>query len=159
MTVRRQHITVLTLRRRAWRGWSSAFMSLDRRKGPPVPDNERRKFQLSINPDTRLGDVPSFKVDISEAGVAALRVNERAAPGPILVVTRGQPVAVEILNHLNEPTAIHWHGIELESYDDGVADFGGSSRQHNTAGGPSWDVHGEIHSTARRYLHLPHTLA
>ncbi|HWP69463.1 MAG TPA: multicopper oxidase domain-containing protein [Gemmatimonadaceae bacterium] len=96
-------------------------------KRATIPDNERRKFQLSINPDTRLGDVPSFKVDISEAGVAALRVNERAAPGPILVVTRGQPVAIEILNHLDEPTAIHWHGIELESYDDGVADFGGSS--------------------------------
>jgi FtsP/CotA-like multicopper oxidase with cupredoxin domain len=34
---------------------------------------------------------------------------------------------VEILNHLNEETAIHWHGIELESYNDGVANFGGSS--------------------------------
>ena len=92
-----------------------------------IPDNARRKLQLSINPDTRLGDVPSYKVDISEAGVAAPRINERAAPGPILVVTRGQPVAVEILNHLNEETAIHWHGIELESYNDGVANFGGSS--------------------------------
>jgi len=29
------------------------------------------------------------------------------------------------MNHMNEPTAIHWHGIELESFDDGVADFGG----------------------------------
>lgn len=90
-----------------------------------ISDNARRKFQLSINPDTRLGAVPSYKVDISEAGVAAPRINERAAPGPILLVTRGQPVAMEILNHLNEPTAIHWHGLELESYDDGVADFGG----------------------------------
>jgi FtsP/CotA-like multicopper oxidase with cupredoxin domain len=92
-----------------------------------VPDSARRKLQLSINPDTRFGDVPSYKVDIREAGMAAPRINERAAPGPILVVTRGQPVAVEILNHLNEETAIHWHGIELESYNDGVANFGGSS--------------------------------
>ena len=92
-----------------------------------IPDSARRKFQLTINTDTRLGDVPSYKVEISEGGVAAPRINERAAPGPILVVTRGQPVAVEIVNHLNEPTAIHWHGIELESYDDGVPDFGGSS--------------------------------
>jgi FtsP/CotA-like multicopper oxidase with cupredoxin domain len=42
-----------------------------------------------------------------------------------MVLTRGQPVAVEIVNRLTEPTAIHWHGIELESYDDGVPGFGG----------------------------------
>ena len=90
-----------------------------------IPDSARRKFQLTINPDTRLGDVPSYKVELTQAGVSAPRINERAAPGPVLVVTRGQPVAVEILNHLNEPTAIHWHGIELESYDDGVPNFGG----------------------------------
>ena len=92
-----------------------------------IPESARRKFQLSIHSDTRLGDVPSYKVEISEAGVAAPRINDRAAPGPILVVTRGQPVAVEIQNHLDEPTAIHWHGIELESYNDGVPGFGGSS--------------------------------
>jgi FtsP/CotA-like multicopper oxidase with cupredoxin domain len=30
-----------------------------------------------------------------------------------------------VVNHLREPTAVHWHGIELESYFDGVADFSG----------------------------------
>ena len=94
--------------------------------GTEVPDSVRRKLQLRIQPDTRLGDVPSYKVDVSAAGVSAPRVNDRAAPGPILVVTRGEPVAVEIVNQLNEPTAIHWHGIELESYNDGVPGFGGS---------------------------------
>jgi FtsP/CotA-like multicopper oxidase with cupredoxin domain len=44
-----------------------------------------------------------------------------------MVLTRGTPVAVEVVNRLSEPTAIHWHGIELESYDDGVPDFGGST--------------------------------
>ncbi len=94
---------------------------------PSAPDDKRRRFLLTINPDTRLGASPSYKVDVTEGGVAAPRVNQRAAPGPILVVTRGEPVAVEIRNQLAEPTAIHWHGIELESYDDGVPDFGGSS--------------------------------
>lgn len=92
-----------------------------------VPDVDRRKLQFRIQPDTRLGEVPSYRVDVSEAGVVAPRVNDRAAPGPIIVVTRGQPVAVEILNELNEPTAIHWHGIELESFNDGVPGFGGST--------------------------------
>jgi FtsP/CotA-like multicopper oxidase with cupredoxin domain len=93
----------------------------------PVPDSARRRLRLTINPDTRFGAAPSYRVELSEDGVEAPRVNQRAAPGPILVVTRGQPLAVEIMNRLAEPTAIHWHGIELESFNDGVPDFGGSS--------------------------------
>lgn len=99
--------------------------------GAPVasvaPDSARRTFRMVINPDARFPDAPAYKVDITSNGKSLPRINERAAPGPVLVVTRGEPVAVEIANQLGEPTAIHWHGIELESYDDGVAHFGGSS--------------------------------
>lgn len=47
-------------------------------------------------------------------------------PGSVLVLTRGQPTDVVVVNRLPEPTAIHWHGIELESYSDGVAGWSGS---------------------------------
>ena len=30
-----------------------------------------------------------------------------------------------VINRLKEPTAIHWHGIELESFSDGVAGWSG----------------------------------
>jgi FtsP/CotA-like multicopper oxidase with cupredoxin domain len=46
-------------------------------------------------------------------------------PGPLLLLRRGEPVAVTIVNHLGEPTAVHWHGIELESYADGVPGWSG----------------------------------
>jgi FtsP/CotA-like multicopper oxidase with cupredoxin domain len=36
-------------------------------------------------------------------------------------------VEIEVVNHLNEPTTIHWHGMELESYYDGVPGFGGDA--------------------------------
>jgi FtsP/CotA-like multicopper oxidase with cupredoxin domain len=90
------------------------------------PDSARRTFRMVINPDSRFPDSPSYKVDITSNGSPLPRLNDRSAPGPVLVVTRGEPVAVEIANQIGEPTAIHWHGIELESYHDGVADFGGS---------------------------------
>jgi FtsP/CotA-like multicopper oxidase with cupredoxin domain len=48
--------------------------------------------------------------------------------GPAIVVTRGEPTEVTVLNHLNEPTIIHWHGLELDSYYDGVMG-GGSGTQ------------------------------
>lgn len=49
--------------------------------------------------------------------------------GPPIVLVRGEPVEIEVVNKLREPTAIHWHGIELESYYDGVPGWTGSGNQ------------------------------
>jgi len=46
-------------------------------------------------------------------------------PGPLMLLKRGEPVAITIVNHLKMPTAVHWHGIELESYSDGVPGWSG----------------------------------
>lgn len=47
------------------------------------------------------------------------------SPGPPIVLTRGQPVEITLENHLREATAIHWHGMELESDYDGVHGWSG----------------------------------
>ncbi|HEY0673276.1 MAG TPA: multicopper oxidase domain-containing protein [Longimicrobiales bacterium] len=46
-------------------------------------------------------------------------------PGPLLVLQKDQPVAVNIINQTHEPAAVHWHGIELESFPDGVPGVSG----------------------------------
>jgi FtsP/CotA-like multicopper oxidase with cupredoxin domain len=46
-------------------------------------------------------------------------------PGPTILLKRGEPVSITVVNELPEPTAVHWHGIELDSYYDGVAGFAG----------------------------------
>jgi len=46
------------------------------------------------------------------------------APGPLLVLEQGRPVEITIMNQLHESTTVHWHGMELESYYDGVAGWG-----------------------------------
>ena len=48
------------------------------------------------------------------------------AGGPTLLLQRGQPTDVNIVNRLAENTAVHWHGIELESWSDGVAGWSGA---------------------------------
>lgn len=96
----------------------------------------RRELQMVIDHDTRLGDAPSYKVSVTGNGQPAPRLNDRAAPGPIMFLTRGEPVAVAVQNRLREPTAIHWHGIELESYDDGVPGFGGTAGRVTPAVAP-----------------------
>jgi FtsP/CotA-like multicopper oxidase with cupredoxin domain len=45
--------------------------------------------------------------------------------GPPIVLARNQPVAIAVVNRTNEPTSMHWHGIELaDSYYDGAAGMG-----------------------------------
>jgi FtsP/CotA-like multicopper oxidase with cupredoxin domain len=56
-----------------------------------------------------------------EADPAALPV-----PGSTLVLERDQPVAVTIVNQTQDRAAVHWHGIELESFPDGVPGWSGS---------------------------------
>jgi FtsP/CotA-like multicopper oxidase with cupredoxin domain len=47
-------------------------------------------------------------------------------PGPPIILTQGEPTAVRVVNRLPEPLTVHWHGIELESYFDGVAGVSGT---------------------------------
>ncbi|MEO6526586.1 MAG: multicopper oxidase domain-containing protein [Gemmatimonadaceae bacterium] len=71
---------------------------------------------------------PLFEYVLTDSGGDRVpSVAPRAAP-PI-VLTRGQPVTITVQNALAEATAVHWHGIELESYYDGVAGFSGFAKR------------------------------
>jgi manganese oxidase len=50
-------------------------------------------------------------------------------PGPTIILKRGEPVSITVENQLPEATAVHWHGIELESYYDGVAGYSGEGKR------------------------------
>jgi len=52
-----------------------------------------------------------------------------ALMGPPIVLRRGESVTIAVENRMHEETAIHWHGMELESYYDGVPEFSGEGRQ------------------------------
>jgi FtsP/CotA-like multicopper oxidase with cupredoxin domain len=49
------------------------------------------------------------------------------AGGPVLVLTQGEPTDITVTNRMREATAVHWHGIELESYSDGVVGWSGAA--------------------------------
>ncbi len=46
-------------------------------------------------------------------------------PGPTLFLERGRPARITVVNNLSVPTSVHWHGLEIESYPDGVAGWSG----------------------------------
>jgi FtsP/CotA-like multicopper oxidase with cupredoxin domain len=91
--------------------------------GMPVahrPPKPKRKLDLLIAKDK--SNQKKYTYSVLESGHAA---QTSGGPGPTLVLTRNQPVAIHITNRLDEPTSVHWHGIELESYYDGVPGWGG----------------------------------
>lgn len=70
--------------------------------------------------------VPSLRFILEEHG---RRTDTERDFSPEIDLTRGVPVSITIVNHLNEPTSVHWHGIEIEdSYADGVPGFSGTGR-------------------------------
>lgn len=56
---------------------------------------------------------------LEEALVTAMTYNG-TVPGPMIKVTEGDRVKVVFTNQLEEPTTIHWHGIEVPNAMDGV---------------------------------------
>jgi FtsP/CotA-like multicopper oxidase with cupredoxin domain len=46
-------------------------------------------------------------------------------PAPVLELRRGQPVRLLVRNTMDEFTGVHWHGLEIESFPDGVPNFSG----------------------------------
>jgi FtsP/CotA-like multicopper oxidase with cupredoxin domain len=95
----------------------------------PVVTKAPRKLQLVIseNPDK----VPLYKLKVNDPR-NSVEPSERKQPsllGPPIVLTRDEATEIEVKNATSHPTAIHWHGIELESFYDGVPGWTGSGQQ------------------------------
>jgi len=107
---------------------------------------------ISVRPGTSTTRRPE-----TVAGARAIRLVAKAAPGrhkgldemsfvrqdgdvappgdsvPIpsspLILRRGEPVRITIVNHLRAKTGVHWHGIEVPAYSDGVPGWSGSGNR------------------------------
>ena len=86
-----------------------------------------RKLQLVMAKGTA-GPGPSFGFQLSGDGIASVP-DRVSTPGPTLVLRRNEPVEITLVNRLGESTAVHWHGMELESVYDGVHGWSGIDRR------------------------------
>ena len=85
----------------------------------------RRHLRLVAMRDSGFPDsLPSMRFVLEDPTTGR---RTEAGPGfsPTIDLTRGEPVAITVVNRLGEPVSVHWHGIELESYYDGVPGFAG----------------------------------
>ena len=130
-------------------------MSVRHLAGCRIP-GARRTIRLFINTDSTGADT------VRRFGYVA-QDRARASLVPIrwrlwvrtLVLHRGEPTAIWVINRALEPTAIHWHGMELESPFDGVVGVGGytGAQPHHHAGRL---LPGPDDSPAIRNVHVPH---
>jgi len=99
-----------------------------RPNGSPVPppnDHGRRRLRLVARVDSGGTDTEPAYGYVLQDGGSTTPTRSPLLPGPTIVLKRGEPVSITVVNELPEATAVHWHGIELESYFDGVAGFSG----------------------------------
>jgi FtsP/CotA-like multicopper oxidase with cupredoxin domain len=92
-----------------------------------VPEAARRQLRLVVREDGGgTESEPAFGYVLEEGARSSAGSGLLPLPGPTILLERGKPVSITVKNELHEATAVHWHGIELESYFDGVAGFSGS---------------------------------
>src|SRR4029077_14292847 len=63
-----------------------------------------------------------------------------AVPGPVIRARRGDEVKVRLVNGLDEPTTLHWHGVRVPNAMDGGVPLTGPS----VAPGASFDYRFQV---------------
>jgi FtsP/CotA-like multicopper oxidase with cupredoxin domain len=98
-----------------------------RGSGPAAPRwRPARRLRLFVQSDSAPGDSARRFGYVLQRGAAEPARDSVEFPGPVLVLTRGEPTSIQVVNRTGEPTAVHWHGIELESYYDGIVGWSGT---------------------------------
>ena len=88
----------------------------------------RRRLRLLTRPAGGTEQRPFYAFTLHEGGGEAA-IDTTVRSGPPIILRRNEAVSIMVVNRTPEPTAVHWHGIELDSYFDGVAGFSGSTRR------------------------------
>lgn len=98
-----------------------------------VAQSSYRHLRLIAVRDAGFPDsAPSMRFVLEDKG----RRVEARGMGPTLYLTRNEPVRITVVNTIGEPTSVHWHGMELESYNDGVAGWSGTPERLSPAIAP-----------------------
>ena len=68
--------------------------------------------------------IDSKLVEVSGRQVEKIAING-TIPGPVLHLVEGDEAVIKVRNNLDEHTSIHWHGLLLPGYMDGVPGLNG----------------------------------
>ncbi len=83
----------------------------------PEPDQVLRLVADEIPVEDSDLKVQGFTITESNMDPVA----KLSVPGPILFMRKDKTTAINVVNRLSDATTIHWHGMEIDSYYDGIA--------------------------------------
>ena len=98
-------------------------------RGPAVRENPREWRTMHLFADQRggvFGNQPGYGFVLQE-GTRPPAPDSIRMPGSTLFLRRGEPTRIVVHNRLGKPLSVHWHGMELESFSDGVAGWSGTT--------------------------------
>jgi FtsP/CotA-like multicopper oxidase with cupredoxin domain len=107
-------------------------LHVDPKRGPERARASRpaRRLRLVLQEvPGRFDTVPGYGFVLRDpSGQQPDSVPDDSVPrsGPVLELVRGEPVAITVINRMRQMTGVHWHGIELESFPDGVPEWSGT---------------------------------
>lgn len=96
----------------------------------------RRRLDLFVNErEGVFGTEPGYAFVLGEESSQPAADSVRF-PGSLLLLRRGEPTEIVVHNRSRVPLGVHWHGLELESWTDGVPGWSGLPGKAVPAIGP-----------------------
>ncbi|HEY7291799.1 MAG TPA: multicopper oxidase domain-containing protein [Vicinamibacterales bacterium] len=99
------------------------------------PTSSPRRLSLVMGAAQRGSATPSYGTTLIEDRDAT-ETHRPPSQGTPIVLRRGEPVEITVVNRLPEATSVHWHGLELESFYDGVHGWSGAGARVTPMIGP-----------------------
>lgn len=91
---------------------------------PVAPNRRTLNLLIQKRPNGLIGGQTAYGF-VLQSGTAVPARDSVQIPGPALELRRGEPVRIVVKNNLTEASGVHWHGLEIESFPDGVPGFSG----------------------------------
>ena len=95
-----------------WRAGSGADLE-------SLPALRPRQVHLVRNGDSLRLEAELVRRQVGGRTFPAYAFN-RQSPGPLVVASKGDSITVTLVNHLDQPTTVHWHGLRQDFRFDGV---------------------------------------
>jgi len=117
---------------------------------PGTPAEGKADYTLRIAPVT---------VELDRSHILSTIGYNGIAPGPVLRMREGKPVAVEVINDTDTPELVHWHGMLIPAEVDGTEEEGSpfipahGRRRFNLTPGPAGSRWYHSHAMAMDDLH------
>jgi FtsP/CotA-like multicopper oxidase with cupredoxin domain len=86
-----------------------------------------RNLHLFADERPRKGRMPLSMSYVLQRDASVPAADSVEPAGAAIILRRNEPTRVTIVNRTHEGTSVHWHGVELLSYADGVAGWSGAA--------------------------------